>query len=143
MSAEEQKAIVRREIEEGWNKGNLAVFDELLAPDFTYRDLSNPTLHDRAGYRKLASTLRTASPDIHYTIEELLVAEGDRLVVRLAFRGTDTSGSGVLGSLPTGKPFAASEILIYRFAGGKIVEEWGLADRSTIMQQLAAVPKQG
>ena len=42
MSTEELKAKVRRGIEDGWNKGNLAVFDEVCAPNVAYHHPTNP-----------------------------------------------------------------------------------------------------
>ena len=143
MSVEEQKAIVRRAVEEGMNKGNLAVYDEILAPNFVFHNPSYPTTHDREGYKKLVSAVHTAYPDIHYTIDELIAAEGDRVVARYTFRGTDKGGSVALGTPPTGKRIEASQISIIRFAGGRMVEELGLTDVFGVMQQLGVVPKRG
>ena len=84
MSIEENKAIVRRVIEEGWNKGNLVVFDELVTTDVVHQ--GNKT-HGLEAFKKTISADMTAYPDLQMTIEDMF-AEGDKVVVRYTFRGT-------------------------------------------------------
>ena len=64
MSAE-NKAIPRRLIEEGFNQGNLDVFDELVAPDFVNHSAPPGVPPTREGWKQIMTIFRTAFPDIH------------------------------------------------------------------------------
>jgi len=79
VSVEENEVIARRFVEELWNKGDLAVADELLAPDFTFNYPLPGATPDREGYKKTLSAYRAAFHDLHITIEDI-VAEGDKEV---------------------------------------------------------------
>jgi predicted ester cyclase len=81
-----------------------------------------------------------AFPDGQTTTEDL-IAEGDRVVERYSFRGTNTGS--FLGAPPTGRPVQSSSISIYRIANGKIVEHWGENDVIGVMQQLGLMPAPG
>src|SRR5919202_2687526 len=100
MSAEENKAIVRRWVEECYNPGNLALVDELFAPDFANHDPARPDVRDLDGLRRLLSEQRAAMPDLLTTIEDL-IADGDKVVKRFIFQGTQTGE--ILGIPPTGR----------------------------------------
>jgi predicted ester cyclase len=77
---------------------------------------------------------------LYVTIEDM-IAEGDKVVVRMTMRGTQ---QGALGGIPpTGKQVAVSTIDIVRIEGGKIAEEWGIDDRLGMLQQLGLVPAMG
>ena len=69
MSPEEYKAIERRCGEEGWNKGNLAVWDEVLAPDYVDHSHVYPMgdISGREKYKEFVSTMRTGYPDLQVT----------------------------------------------------------------------------
>ena len=88
MAAEENKALFRRAYEELWNRGNLSVADELIAPDFINHAASAGSNRGPESMRWLAAMLRSAFPDLHFTIEEL-VAEGDIVAGRLTMSGTN------------------------------------------------------
>jgi predicted ester cyclase len=76
------EALVQRFIEEVWNKGNLAVADELVAPRMTNHFSFTPELEGPEDAKRNIAILWTAFPDIQYEIEELLAAERDMVVVR-------------------------------------------------------------
>ena len=136
MSAEENKALVRRFVEEFWNEGNEATADELMAVDATIHmptgEVVNPD-----GLKGFAATFRGAFPDWHSTFEEL-VAEGDRVAERWTGRGTHLGE--LQGIPPTGKRVEAPGSVFYRIIGGKIVEFRGQLDMMRIMQQLGVIP---
>jgi len=137
MSAE-NKAIARRFIEEVWNNGNLAVLDELVATNLVDHNPSTPGQGSGVeGFKQVFSTFRTAFPDLHFTVEDM-VAEGDKVVSRVTARGTHKGEFA--GIAPTGKQGAAEAIDITRIAGGKIVERWGIVDQLGLLQQLGVVP---
>jgi predicted ester cyclase len=63
---------------------------------------------------------RTAKLDLQVPIEDLM-AEGDRVVSRLAARGTHQGE--LVGTAPTGNPATVTGFLVDRISGGKIEEE--------------------
>ena len=137
MSAEENKALVRRYIE-AWNKHNLAAMEEVYAPDFVVHGPAAFGDMDLAGVKQVMPPFFTAFPDLHYTVEDLL-AEGDKVVCRFTCRGTHQGE--FMGIPPAGKVVTYTCIYIDRFAGGKWVEEWGSVDLLGLMQQLGAIPQ--
>src|SRR5215211_5669796 len=92
VSAEENKALVRRFFEEVYNRGNLDVADEVLAPDFAWKLPAKDA--DIEDYKQWVAEQLAASSDLHFSIEEQ-VAEGEKVVTRLIGSGThDQKGFG-------------------------------------------------
>ncbi len=138
MSAENNKALVRRYFEDAWNKHNPALVDEIYATDFVDRSPDIPGIaHTRDGLKQFMGVYLRAFPDADITIEDQLV-EGDRVVTRWTGRGTQTGE--FMEMPPSGKKVAVPGVQIDRFSGGKIVEEWTLFDQLGMLQQLGAVP---
>ena len=81
-------------------------------------------LRSLEGARKLFTTMLAAAPDVQGTIEDM-VAEGEKVAVRWTFRGTHTGESPLTGA-PIGAPFTLVAMSLYRFANGKIEEDWGV-----------------
>ena len=132
--SEANKAILRRVLEEGFSKHNVAVFGELYA-DCVYHA---PAVGDLRGeaYRQFMAATLAAFPDGRWTIEDQ-VAEGDKVVTRWSLVGTHQGA--LMGLAPTGKHIAAGGIIISRIVDGKIVEEWEEWDTLGMVQQLGAV----
>ena len=139
MSAEENKALVRRLVE-AWNTRSWGVLDELMAPDCVDHYALPGQKPGREGYREAQISVTNAFPDIKFTIEDM-IAEGDKVVVRLTCSGTNRGE--ILGIAPTNKRVTVPEISIWRIVGGKFVEEWGFADRLGFMQQLGVISPMG
>ncbi len=141
MSTTENKAIVRRNFEDAWNKMNLAIVDELFTPDYIGRFAAHPQpVSGIEACKQFMSGYFVAFPDAHFTIEDM-VAEGDKVVARWTVRGTHR---GVLAGIPpTGRPITVTGMWILRIAGGKIAEQWGINDTLGLMQQLGVVPVRG
>jgi steroid delta-isomerase-like uncharacterized protein len=139
MSTEESKALVRRIIEEAWNKGNLAVIDELLSPDYVHHNLPPGMPNDREGYKQMVRMHRTAFPDFHLSIEDM-IAEGDKVALRFNWSGTHKGE--FMGAAPTGNKVIVTAMCMHRIEGGKEVEQWAEVDSVGLMQQLGAVPGQ-
>ncbi len=136
MSAEENKALVRRFVEEFWNEGNIATANELVAVDAGIH-LPTGEVVGLGGLKGFAGAWRGAFPDWHSTVEEL-VAEGDRVAERWTGRGTHLGE--LQGVPPTGKRVEAPGSVFYRIVGGKIVEFRGQLDVMSLMQQLGVIP---
>jgi steroid delta-isomerase-like uncharacterized protein len=137
MSTEELKAIARRYIEEVWNKGNLALIDELFTPDHINHSPSAGQMAGPEGLKQLIASFRNAAPDLHFTIDDM-IAEGDRVVTRWTARGTHAGE--LMGVPPTGKQITVTAIVIDRFAGGKFAEHWAGRDDLGLYQQLGLIP---
>ena len=139
MSTEENKAVVRRYIEE-WNKQNPAGIEELVAPDWVAHGTPPGFSPDLAGLKQAFPAFFTAFPDLHYTVEDL-IAEGDKVVARVTLRGTHQGD--FMGIPPTGKQVSVTGIGIDRIENDKFVESWGDADTLGFLQQLGIVPRPG
>jgi steroid delta-isomerase-like uncharacterized protein len=140
MPAQENKEIVRRVIEEVWNKGDLDVFDEVFAPNLVNHDPFNSEVRTAEDYIGFISTGVAAFPDLHYTVEDV-IAEGDKVAFRFVFSGTH---KGEMGGIPaTGKQVTMTGMTICRCEGGKIVELWANWDGLGYLQQLGLVPPLG
>lgn len=140
MSAEENKAMVRRFVEEAFNKGNLDVADEVYAPSFTHHGPADPEERTPEGVKQFVGIYRDAFPDLDTTVEDV-ISEGDTVVYRWTARGTHQGD--LMGVAPTGNGVTITGITIERFSGGRIVEEWNNFDRLGMMQQLGVVPSPG
>ncbi len=131
MSLEENKAIVRRFIE-SYNNRNLDLIDDFVAPD--YVDHTNKV--DRDGLKQLFNMGLKAFPDWHETIEDI-IAEGDKVWVRLAYTGTHKGE--FFGLTPTGKKITAKDVDIYRIVNGKLAEYWSVTDNVDMLKQIDAI----
>jgi predicted ester cyclase len=139
MSAEENKAIVRR-YREIHNSNNLAALDQIVDANIISHN-GVPGLPAGLEGGKMAHMMfASAFPDSKVTTEDL-VAEGDKVVERFTFRGTNTGS--FMGAPPTGKHVTASGMSVFRIANGKIVEHWGENDALGTMQQLGMIPTPG
>lgn len=138
MSTEQNKATVRRYIEEAWNKGNVSVMDELMAADYA-RHTPGGAL-DRASQKQRVAGFRTAFPDLHLDIQDML-AESDRVMFRVTVTGTHQNPFQNIP--PAGRQVSFEGIDVARLSGGKIVEQWGVVDLFTLLKQLGAVPAPG
>ena len=137
MSAEENKALARRVIEEMFNGGNLGVADELLAPDYVDHDPAMPEdVRGPEGFKEYVRAYRSAFSDIHIRIEEQ-IAEGDKVVTR--WTGTGTHDGDLAGIAPTGNRVTLPGMEIVRISEGKLVEGWEGYDSMNLMQQLGVM----
>ena len=136
MSFEENKAVVRRLVEEFWNQGNTAAADELMTADATII-LPGRGQVSKENFKAFAVTLPGAFPDWHSTLEEM-IAEDDQVAERWTGRGTHQGE--FQGIAPTGRQVTVPGFVFYRVASGKIAEFRGLFDGLSMLQQLGAIP---
>lgn len=141
MAGEANKALLRRYFDEGTNRGNLDVVDELFAPDYVHHDPANPdVVVGNEGVKRHIATLRGAFPDIAFTVQEM-IAEGDDVVVR--WKADLTHTGDYFGIPPTGKRATITGVNYWRIKNGKAVEGWVNRDDLSLMQQLGLIPSQG
>ena len=137
--SENNKAVVRRLIEEVWNKGNLPLADELFTPNYEHRDASTPDFgRGPEGEKKRATLYRTAFPDLRLMVEDI-IAEGETVVTRWSCRGTHKGD--LRGIAPTGRQINISGVTITRLEKGKLAEGFVNWDALGLMQQLGVVPE--
>ena len=137
--SEENKELIRR-LEEAWSQNDMVGIDGFFADDFDNSATSMPGLPSGIEGAKMAhqGSMR-AFPD-RKTIIEDIVAEGDTVVVRGRYVGTNQGGVPFLNAPANGSPIDTAFVSFYRIKGGKIVEHWGLNDAAALMQQLSATP---
>lgn len=139
MSAEQNKVVVRHWIEEVFGQGNMAVMEEVCAPNHMMHEPGSPDLQGIEALKQRVLTFRNAFSNLHITVEEI-VAEKDSVAARWTFQGTHQSP--LLGIPPTGRYVTAQEITLHRLAGGKIIESWFNSDIFGLLQQLRVIPSQ-
>ena len=138
MTIEENKALVRRLINEIWNNlATLPGIDEVIAPDFVFNYAFPGMTPNRDTYKQVMKVYAQGFPDWHTTIDDLF-AEGDKVAVRST--NTVTHTGEFMGFPPTGKQATATMISIFRIQDSTIVEEWSVTNQLQIMQQLGLIP---
>jgi steroid delta-isomerase-like uncharacterized protein len=137
MSAEENKAIVRRYYEDVLNAGNIDALEELAVAQYDEHDPLPGQANGLAGLRQRVEMLRSAFRP-HFTIEDI-IAEQDKVVVRWTNRGTHVGE--FMGIPSTGKSFTIAGIDIHRLSDGKMAEHWHVVDQFGQLQQLGLMPQ--
>ena len=129
--------LVRRYIEEVWNKGNLAVIDELVSDKYVAIEPVVGEVRGLSTLREQVQMFRGAFPDLRLTIDDIGTS-GDRVFLRWTGRGTHR---GIfMGIPPTNNRGEIRGISIDRIAGGKIVEHHESYDSLLFLQVMGAVP---
>ena len=104
------------------------VLDEVCAPSYQHE-----TFGGVAGVKQAIVEIRRGFPDMRQTVKEM-VAEGDKVAVRVTWRGTHTGEYE--GIAPTGRVVTANGATFYRFVDGKVVEDGGIIDVPDVRQLL-------
>ena len=133
MSTEQNKSVVRRYLEEAYNKNNISILDELCAPNYA-RYLANGSALNLEQQKARLAGMRAAFPDLRIEIVRIL-AEENFVTLHVILRGAHRGGA-FMGVEPTGREIAVPAIDIVRLENGKMVEHWGGADTGVMLQQL-------
>ncbi|MEO7134684.1 MAG: ester cyclase [Vicinamibacterales bacterium] len=146
MSQEEaNKAVVIRWFTEFWGKDvNLAVVDEIAAPDMLLKYSLHEPRRGTDDIKAFMTDFRAAFPDLHFWGTADLIAEGDYVVGQWEGGGTHTGPAFtdfLIGGLPaaTGRTMRFTGTTVLKVRDGKIVEEVGLDDGVTAMTQLGLI----
>ena len=140
MSTDDNKALMRRFLEEVFNKKNLAAIDEFIAPNHVDHTLPAFLPTTPEGTKRATGMYLKAFPDLHLTVEDM-IAEGDKVVTRFTSHGTQKRA--FMGIPPTSKQVTVTAIDINRIVGGKSVEHWLNMDTQGLLQQLGVIPAPG
>ncbi|MFJ9871062.1 ester cyclase [Streptomyces sp. NPDC101165] len=111
--------------------------DEFVAPDLLFHTPVPMGVTGAEALKRVWEVLLRAFADIHVAMEEM-ITEGDKVVVRNTVTGTHRGE--YQGLPPTGKTVTYSEIFIFRFVDGRIVELRGVVDVLAQLRQLGALP---
>jgi ketosteroid isomerase-like protein len=125
MDRDDGIGVVRRIYEDGYNRGIESVFDECYTPDFQHHSkviFDVPPAGE--GEKQSMRRFRAAIPDVSFEILEML-ADGDRVVVRLNIRGTP---QGSYGRIEPGGTFSSHALVLFRVEDGRVAEEWLFVD---------------
>jgi steroid delta-isomerase-like uncharacterized protein len=137
MSPTSVEAVMNRFVE-FINTADEDLAREVIAPDAVFHAPSHAeALRGPAGYLEIIAMMRSAFPDVRWTLEES-VTEGSTVAARFTMRGTH---KGEFFGVPaTGNKIAVQAMNFYYLADGRIVKERGLPDLLGVMQQIGAVP---
>ena len=137
MAAAKNKAVIARFVEEVINQGHLERVDDLAAVDFVELDPLPGQQQGREGLKQVIKAFRSAFPDIHWAIEEM-VGEGDKVFCRFTWHGTHRGE--FFGVPATGRQITVKGMVVDRVVDGRMAESRILMDGLSMMRQLGVVP---
>ncbi len=135
--SEMHKAIYSQAWQELMNTRNLAIVDELFAPNYVRHDPHFP-LRGREALKWFVTVLHNGFSDIRFTLDDLIV-EGNKVVKRFTLTCTHTGA--FRGIPPSGKRLTLTGLTLGRIAHGHILEEWESTDWLGWQQQLGIIPE--
>jgi predicted ester cyclase len=132
---EKNKLLIESFVQEVFSKHNLTALDKYYAPNVT---LHNPTAgQGRQGFKQFLIPFYSAFPDIHATIEHIVV---ENHVVLVFLNWTGTHKGQFQGIPPTNKPVNMRSADLFRINNnGTIVEHWYVVDPLDLLKQIGAV----
>ena len=133
MSLEDNKQLIRDYFKAFLAK-DVGWFREHIEPGFRRHDPGLPfEVVGPEGVERLADFLLPAIPDMRIDLDDV-VAEGDKVVVRLTLRGTHRGD--LAGIAPTGRAIEVGVMDLFHLRGGKMSEHWALFDNLGMLRQL-------
>ncbi|HET6348811.1 MAG TPA: ester cyclase [Candidatus Krumholzibacteria bacterium] len=141
MDSNDHRALISRIAHDIWNRGDLAVVDEVMSPNGKYHGPHMPGgVGDRDTWRRAIGMYRSAFPDSCVTFDDMVVCE-NTVVGRWSATATHTGQ--LPGVAPTGRRITIGGITIYRIEAGKIMEAWEQLDMLGMWQQIGVVSLPG
>jgi steroid delta-isomerase-like uncharacterized protein len=139
-TTEENKALVVRYFEEVYNQRNLDLVDELLSDDFGRYNPARPheNIPGNDDDVERVRTWLTDFPDLKLTVDDI-IAEGDRVAVRMTWAGTQQDPLDNWGSPATNRPTVWTATIFYRIECGQLRENWVTMDFLTQLRQLGII----
>ncbi|MBM3933123.1 MAG: ester cyclase [SAR202 cluster bacterium] len=142
--AQQRKRVVSRDnnisrlhglYQEVFNGRNIDAADEYVHADMYEHEVFPGFDPGREGFKSLVRAMHAAFPDLYVTVEDM-IADRDKVVARVTFRGTHSGD--FLGLSASGNRTSIPGIDIVRFSHGKIIEHWGLTDQLALARQAGA-----
>ena len=137
MSEAQNKEVARRFSAELWGEGNVALADQLLAPDLVDHSLMSPDMSGREGHKQMLAQFRAAFPDLKVTVDDV-IAEGSMACV--LWHGDGTNSGELMGIPATGKTVHVTGMELLRLENGQIKERWAEFGMFALMMQLGVIP---
>jgi steroid delta-isomerase-like uncharacterized protein len=136
MSTEQNVAIAHR-FAQVWSPGNLHLLDELASPEIVVSYPMPPEpMRGPEAFKAFLTELFVGLPDAVVAVNDT-VSEGDKVACRWTMQATH---EGPLFGFPaTGKRIQIWGFTFYRIADGRIIEETGIGNTLSLLQQLGAV----
>jgi predicted ester cyclase len=131
-----REAQIRRFLDEVFVRHDLTRLDQYLDDDLVSHWLGDRTLHGLDAWKAGMTSFFAAFPDAAYTLDDIFFA-GDKGVWRGTWRATQRGEWE--GIAPTGRKATWTVIIIGRFEGDRLVEDWVEYDRYNLFRQLGAV----
>jgi predicted ester cyclase len=133
----QNEALVRRYIAEVFNGHDLDHLEQFLALDLASHWLGDRDLNGLPAWRAGMAEFFAAFPDVTYTLDDLFCV-GDRGVWRGTWHATQQGEwAGIAAS---GREATWTAVIVGRFAGGVLAEDWVEYDRLGLFRQLGAIP---
>lgn len=134
MLKKENEILITRYFEEVWNQGKLDVLDEIISPDYINHNPGMPDpIPGPAGLKPIVKAIREAFPDLHYTIDNMVISD-DQVAVHVVMHGTHAGD--FFGIAPTNKKIYINQMQIERIKNNKIIEHWRVTDDMALLKQL-------
>ncbi len=130
------RELVRRYIEEVWNRGSQDSLEDLTTPAFEYH-LGGQPPRNRQALAAFIGATHQAFPDWRVEIAQIIV---DGPLVAVQWHGRVTHRGAFHGLPPTGRTVTVTGINIYAISGDRIQTEWEQTDSLGLLQQLGALP---
>jgi SnoaL-like polyketide cyclase len=138
MAEEHNAALVRRAVEEIWNRGELDVADVLFAADYiNHAGLIPDLLRGPEAIKISVALYRTAFPNLQITVDEL-TAKRDIVLLRWTARRAPLASSAARATQGT-----LTGIIVSRCARGKLVESWTAWNQAGVLEQLGLIGRAG
>jgi steroid delta-isomerase-like uncharacterized protein len=140
-TTDESRAVVLGGFDELWLQRRPELADKWFTPDLTFQTTIQPEpFRGPDGFREFYRGISGGFPDYDIHVDEV-VAEGDKVVLRFTFTGTNTGD--YFGIPSTGKPVTIRFVEIFTVRDGQIAGIWHVANVLDVMQQLGFLPKSG
>jgi predicted ester cyclase len=120
---EANRVLIRSYIDEMWNKHEPSAADRFVAINYVEHNPALPS--GLAGRKQYVAKVLAAFSNYHGEIQDL-VAEGDKVVARVEWTGTN---DGPLDGRPaTGNKLVFSTSDFFRIENGKVAEHWDVVN---------------
>jgi predicted ester cyclase len=135
-SSEDNKATVR-DFFACATRGEFDRFEALIRSDYVLHDTAGDA-RGVEGVKERVEGYRSGIAGLRVTVEQQLAA-GDLVATRYTCRGTHEGE--LMGAAATGREVAINGIVISRFVGGQVAEEWEVADVFGLLRQIGLIPE--
>jgi predicted ester cyclase len=137
--SEELKTKVRKIYEVAYNKGNLDILDDILAPNYLRHQPPMKNIDGLEAYKNFVTEVLGAYSNFEMVLEDVL-ADGDKTIARLKLTGKNTGRIPSLKTPPTGRDISMPSCVVSTWENGKIVEEWAYNDYLGLSYQFGVMP---